>query len=60
MRVDHASCFTSQDFKLLFNSLNIKLIFCTVGDHRSNGLVEKLVHTVKIKLLAISLELQFI
>ena len=46
IRVDHASCFTSQDFKLFCNSLNIKLIFCTVGDHRSNGLVEKLVHTV--------------
>ena len=27
-------------------------------DHRSNGLVEKLVHTVKIKLLAMSLEQQ--
>ena len=58
IRVDHASCFTSQDFKLFCNSLNIKLIFCTVGDHRSNGLVEKLVHTVKIKLLAMSLEQQ--
>ena len=45
--VDHASCFTSQDVKLFCNSFNIKLIFCTVGDHRSCGLVEKLVHTVK-------------
>ena len=56
IRVDHASCFTSQDFKVFCNSFNIKLIFCTVGDHHSNGLVEKLLHTVKIKLLAISLE----
>ena len=52
MRVDHASCFNSQDFKLFCNSFNIKLIFCTVGDHRSNGLVEKLLHTVEIKILA--------
>ena len=29
-----------------------------MGDHRSNGLVEKLVHTVKIQLLAISQEHQ--
>ena len=58
IRVDHASCFTSQDFKLFCNSFNIKLKFCTVRDHRSNGLVEKLVHTVKIKLLAMSLEQQ--
>ena len=56
IRVDHASCFTSQDYKLFCNSFKIKLIFCTVGDHRSNGLVEKLVHTVKIKLLAMSLD----
>ena len=58
IRVDHATCFTSQDFKLFCDSNNIKIIFCTVGDHRSNGLVEKLVHTVKIKLLAISKEHQ--
>ena len=36
------SCFTSQDFKLFCNSFNIKLIFCTVGDHRYDGLVENL------------------
>ena len=47
IRVDHASCFTSQDFKLFCDSNHIKIIFCTVGDHRSNGLNEKLVHTVK-------------
>ena len=56
IRVDHATCFTSQDFKSFCDSNNIKIIFCTVGDHRSNGLFEKLVHTVKVKLLAISKE----
>ena len=56
--VDHATCFTSQDFELFCDSNNIKIIFCTVGDHRSNKLVEKLVHTVKIKLLAILQEHQ--
>ena len=58
IRVDHASCFTSQDFKLFCDSNKIKLIFCTVGDHRSNGLVEKLVHTAKIKVLAMSQKAQ--
>ena len=58
IRVDHATFFTSQDFKLFCDSNNIKIIFCTVGDHRSNGLAEKLVHLVKIKLLAISKEHQ--
>ena len=48
----------SQDFKLFCDSNNIKIVFCIIGDHRSNGLVEKLVHTVKIKLLAISQEHQ--
>ena len=56
IRVDHASCFTSHDFNLFCDPNNIKLIFCTVGDHRSNGLVEKLVHTILIKLLTMALE----
>ena len=58
VRVDHASCFTNQNLKLFCDSNNIKIIFCTVEDHRSNGLVEKLVHTVKIKLLAMAHETQ--
>ena len=58
IRVGHATCFTSQDFKLLCDSNNFKIIFCSVGDHRFNGLVEKLVHTVQIKLLAMAQETQ--
>ena len=58
IRFDHAPCFISHDFKLFCDSNNFKLLFCTVGDHRSNSLVEKLVHTVKIKLLALSLDQQ--
>ena len=44
--------------KLFCNSYNNKLLFCTVGDHRSKGLVEKLVHNVKIILLATLLDQQ--
>ena len=35
----------------------MEIIYCTVGDHRSNGLVERLVYTIKSKLLAMSFEL---
>ena len=58
IRVGPAYCFTSQDFKLFCDSNKFRLIFCTVGDHRSNGLFEKLVHTVKIKLMAMTQETQ--
>ena len=54
--VGPAYCFTSQDFKLFCDSDKFRLRLCTVGDHRSNGLVEKLVDTVKIKPLAMAQE----
>ena len=54
IRADHGSCFTSFDFRNFCEKKNIKLILCTVGDHRSNGVVERLIYTVKAKLLAMS------
>ena len=54
--VDHGSCFLSHDFKNFCDKFNIEIIYCTVGDHRSNGLVERLVYTIKSKLLAMSFE----
>ena len=54
IRADHGSCFTSIDFRNFCEKNNIKLILCFVGDHRSNGVVERLIYTVKAKLLAIS------
>ena len=57
IRVDHGSCFLSHNFKKFCEKFNIEIIFCTVGDHRSNGLVERLVYTIKSKLLAMSFEL---
>ena len=56
IRVDHGSCFLSHDFKNFCDKFNIEIIYCTVGDHRSNGLVERLVYTIKSKLLAMSFE----
>ena len=54
IRVDHGSCFISNDFRNFCEKNNINLILCTVGDHRSNGVVERLIYTVKAKLLAMS------
>ena len=35
----------------------MEIFYCTVGDHRSNGLEERLVYTIKSKVLAMSFEL---
>ena len=57
IRNDHGSCFLSHDFKNFCEKFNMEILYCTVGDHRSNGLVERLVYTIKSKLLALSFEL---
>ena len=54
IRADHESCFTSFDFRNFYQKNNINLILCTVGDRRSNGVVERLIYTIKAKLLAMS------
>ena len=54
IRADHGSCFTSFNFRNVCEKNNIKLVLCTVGDHRSNGAVERFIYTVKAKLLAMS------
>ena len=54
IRADHGSCFHFNDFRNFCEKNNIKLFLCTVGDHRYNGVVERLIYTVKAKLLAMS------
>ena len=54
IRVDHGSCFLSHNFQNFCEKFNIEIIYCTVRDHRSNRLVERLVYTIKSKLLAMS------
>ena len=49
IRVDHGSCFISNDFSKFCEKNNINLILCTVGDHRSNGVIERLIYTIKAK-----------
>ena len=57
IRVEHGSCFLSHDFKNFCEKFNIEIFYCTVGDHRTNGMVERLVYTIKSKLLAMSFKL---
>ena len=57
IRVDHGSCFLSSDLKNFSEKFHIEIVYCTVGDNRSNGLVERLFYTIKSKLLEISYEL---
>ena len=49
--------FLSHNFKSFCEKFSIEIIYCTFGYHRSNGLVEKLVDTVKSKFLAMSFDL---
>ena len=58
IRVDHGSCFLSQDFLKIFRKkINIEIIYCTVGNRSLNGLVERQVYRKKPKLLEISFDL---
>ena len=57
IRVEHGSFFLSHDFKNFCGKFNMEIVYCTFGDHRSNDLVERLVYTIKSKLLAMSFEL---
>ena len=52
IRAVHGSFFTSFDFRNFCEKNNINLILCTVGDHRSNVVVERLIYTIEAKLLA--------
>ena len=55
--MDHATCFTSQEFQTFRDLNDNNIICCTVSDHRSNGLVENLTHTIKTTLLTMSSEI---
>ena len=50
-------CFLSQGLKSFCKKFNVETVYCTVGDHRANGLVETIVHNIKTKLLAVSFDL---
>ena len=47
IRTDNGSCFKSNEFKKFCNDENIKRIRCTPNLHTGNGLVERMIRTIK-------------
>ena len=56
IRMDQARCQTGNVMKEFCNKNNIKIIFAPANDHRSIGLVERLIQTVKRRLGCIKLD----
>ena len=56
IRIDQARCQTGKVIKEFCNRNNIKIIFGPANDHRSIGLVERLIQTVKRRLNCIKLD----
>ena len=50
IRCDQAQGFRAKKFMIYCKSKNIKLIFALVDDHRSMGMVERLIRTLKTRL----------
>ena len=50
IRCDQAQAFKSRHFEIFCNNHNIKLILAQAGDHRANGMIERLIQTIKRRL----------
>ena len=50
IRCDQAQAFLAKKFMIYCKSNNIKMIFAPVDDHRSVGMVERLIRTLKTRL----------
>ena len=47
IRCDQAQAFKSRQFEIFCNNHNIRLILAPAGDHRANGMIERLIQTIK-------------
>ena len=56
IRTDQGSGFISKEVREFCHEHNIKVIFSSVGDHRATGLVERLIRTIKERLLVMAQE----
>ena len=56
IRTDQGSGFISKEVRTFCYEHNIKVIFSPMGDHRATGLVERLIRTIKERLLVIAQE----
>ena len=50
IRCDQAQAFKSRQFEIFCNNHNIKLVLAPAGDHRENGMIERLIQTIKQRL----------
>ena len=53
IRLDQARCQTGQQVKAFCNQINIQLIEAPIHDHRTIGLVERLIQKIKNRLACI-------
>ena len=53
IRLDQARCQTGQQIKAFYSRNNVQLIEAPIHDHRANGLVERLIQTIKNRLACI-------
>ena len=50
IRCEQAEAFKSRQFEIFCYNHNIKLILAPAGDHRANGMIERLIKTIKRRL----------
>ena len=56
IRTDQGSGFISKEVREFCHEQNINVIFSPVGDHRATGLVERLIRTIKERLMVMAQE----
>ena len=56
IRADQGSGFISKEVREFCHEHNMKVIFSPVGDHKATGLVERLIRTIKERLLVMAQE----
>ena len=56
IRCDQAQAFKTREFEIYCKNNNIKLILAPAGDHRGTGMVERLIQTLKRRLVVLDID----
>ena len=56
LRCDQAQTFRAEKFQIFCRTNNIKLLFAPVDDHRTIGVVERMIQTIKRKLAVMKID----
>ena len=59
IRCGQAQAFNSRQFEIFCNNNNIKLILAPAGDHRTTGMIERLIQTIKRRLSVLNNDLKW-